>query len=88
MNKKIRLNIAAVATFGYLIGTELIGASNFPSWISWLSFPTSLIGGAFIFAGPLMGLLIATVFATIMTALFYWVIGFFIKAPIETGTPQ
>ena len=87
MDKKNRLNFAIAATFGYLIGTELIGA-YLPSWMSWLAFPTSLIGGAFVFAGPFVGLLIAAVCASILTALSYWVIGLFIEAPVETGTSQ
>ena len=87
MTKKNRLNIAIAATFGYLIGTELIGP-YLPSWLNWLVFPTSLIGGAFIFSGPFIGLLIATVGATILTALSYWVIGFFIEAPSETDTQK
>jgi uncharacterized protein involved in cysteine biosynthesis len=86
MNKKNRLNIAIAATFGYLIGTQLI-SSHLPSWLSWFAYPTSLIGGAFIFAGPFIGLLIATVCATILTALSYWIIGFFIEAPSGTDTP-
>ncbi len=85
MTKKNRLNIAIAATFGYLIGTELIG-SYLPSWLNWLAFPTSLIGGAFIFAGPFIGLLVAIVGAIILTALSYWLIGFFIEASSETDT--
>ncbi|WP_428826577.1 hypothetical protein ACLIKD_21050 [Azonexus sp. IMCC34842] len=85
MTKKNRLNIAIAATFGYLIGTELLG-SHLPSWLNWLAFPSSAIGGAFIFAGPFIGLLIATIGATILTVLSYWLIGFFIEAPSETDT--
>lgn len=87
MTKKNRLNIAIATTFGYLIGTELIGP-HLPSWLNWLAFPTSLIGGAFIFAGPFIGLLIATVGATILTFLSYWLIGFLIEAPSETTPPK
>jgi amino acid permease len=87
MTKKNRLNIAIAAAFGYLIATELIG-THLPSWLNWLAFPSSLIGGAFIFAGPFIGLLIATVGATILTALSYWLIGFFIEAPSETDTKK
>ncbi|WP_234085667.1 hypothetical protein [Azonexus sp. R2A61] len=87
MTKKNRLNIAIAVTFGQLIGTELIGP-HLPSWLNWLAFPTSLIGGAFIFAGPFIGLLVATVGAIILTALSYWLLGFFIEAPSETNTQQ
>ena len=87
MIEKNRLNIAITVTFGYLIGAELIGP-HLPSWLNWLAFPTSLIGGAFIFAGPFIGLLITTVGATILTALSYWLIGFFIEAPSETDTQK
>lgn len=87
MTKKNRLNIAIATTFGYLIGTELIGP-HLPSWLNWLAFPTSLIGGAFIFAGPFIGLLIATVGATILTFLSYWLIGFLVEAPSETTPPK
>ncbi|WP_434513257.1 hypothetical protein AB6Q56_11190 [Dechloromonas sp. ARDL1] len=41
MTKKNQLNIAIAATFGYLIGIELIG----PYLPNWLAIPLSLIGG-------------------------------------------
>ena len=85
MIEKNRLNIAITVTFGYLIGAELIGP-HLPSWLNWLAFPTSLIGGAFIFAGPFIGLLVAIVGAIILTALSYWLIGFFIEVSSETDT--
>ena len=86
MNRKTRINVAMVLSFGYLITTELIG-SYLPNWLSWLAFPTFLIGGAFIFAGPIVGLLLEVVGATIFTVVFYFVIGIFIKTPNKTDVP-
>ena len=87
MAKERRLIIALAFAFGFLMASELL-SPYLPSSIRWLGTPSALIGGAFIFGGALVGLVVAITCIVALTVVFYWVIGLLLEIPPKDKAPR
>lgn len=87
MVPKTRFKISVAASFAVLLTMNFVGA-YLPEPILWIAYPGFLIGGAFVFGGPLIGLLLLAAGSLLFAPIFYVAIRLFCRAPSNTDGAQ